>query len=204
MNKLASMIYLESLGLSKTPFFIIPPDCESLSYLEGIYSSGQWAIRSADKPDYKAEKEIGLPWGVANSIENLLGEIRRVRREAGDRVVFIHRQRNFEKLGGIRISPTLIEIEGFPGGDFRALVNSTRRGNVSPLVCYTYNPGMLYLRSCLGDSTYLTILELNQLRNVERTIEGNVSSNTRVVNVDFSVEGGVVDCIDIHGLRVQD
>lgn len=115
MNKLASMIYLENLGLLKTPFYIVNPEDESLEYLRPLYSSGQWAVRSADRPNLDAEKEIGLPWNVADSVEELLTRIKEVRAKASGRVVMIHKQREFGKVGGLRISPTSVEVEGFNG-----------------------------------------------------------------------------------------
>lgn len=63
---------------------------------------------------------------------------------------------------------------------------------------------MISLKQIYGDRRFFVGDELNQIRNAERIVEGQISDSCKVINLEFAVtKKGVVDFIDIHGLQSE-
>ncbi len=195
MNKLASIYFLEKLGLCRTPVHLIIGRAWERD-LEGVYSGGQWVVRCGERPNMTRKAEAGLPWTVANNFDELLKEIRFMKREASDLLVFAHPQREMNKAGNLLIAYPGIIVEGCFGPYMR--LNRLSHGREDPDARYRFRPGMLVDYDSSGIDLFNSA-EIYDITRAERKLPWKeFGALTRPVSLEFSVDAkGKVDFHDV-------
>jgi len=187
MNKLASIYYLQSLGLpTQDNLFIYQKGKEKLLENTCLKIGGSWCIRCAEKPDMQANMEIKLPWGLAPA-EAVISKIKEIWNEVrGKYGVFIHPQRDMPKGGNLLVTGGEIIIESVKGNYMD--VSRLSRGTRNPDEIIRFRPGMLSFRK--EGKENLSTQEIAQLRWAERSLD-YVIANALIapVAIEFSFDG---------------
>ena len=204
MNKLASILFLHSIGLPTIFPNIVTErgEKEVRQTVDDFYFEykGGWVLRCGRPPDRNDRVEKGMPWDIAYSSEELAGKILAFQREVGPNyVVFCHPQPIPENSrGGIMlVDGAGVLIEAATGGARE--LSAFYRGHRDPEQCLEFNPGMLSNRK-YGEGV-LSNADLLALRNIERTLiwkEFNAVNDPVCVEFSYRRDGS----LQVHDLSL--
>jgi hypothetical protein len=187
MNKLASIYYLQSLGLpTQDNLFIYQKGKEKSLENTCLKIGGGWCIRCAKRPAMHENMEIKLPWKISPA-ETIISGIEEIKKEVrGEYEVFIHPQRDMPKGGNLLVTGGEIIIESVKGNYMD--VSRLSRGTRNPDEIIRFKPGMLSFKK--EGKENLSVQEIAQLRWAERSLD-YVIANALIapVAIEFSFDG---------------
>ncbi len=202
MNKLASIYYLQSLGLSTIwPEIVTPRDERGVRRaVKSFYHnlSDGWVLRCAEMPDMRAKTEPTLPWDVADSEEALIRKILDMQKEIPARYpVFCHKVMPMVRGGTMLVEGSGVLIEAGRGSPHE--LSAMFRGSRNPEQVVSFKPGMLSFKKT-GEEV-LTQDDLYSLRQTERAIPWEeIGAITNPVAIEFSrIKGGE---FYVHDIKV--
>ncbi len=171
MNKLASIFFLQSIGLPTIFPNIVAGRAEKevRKVVEDFYfeHKGGWVLRCGRPPDRQERVERGMPWDLAYSREELAEKILAFQKEIGDKyLVFCHPQSDMIRGGVMVVEGKGVVVEAATGGPRE--LSAFYRGRRDLQQRIQFNPGMLS-NSRYGESV-LSNADLLDLRGIERTL----------------------------------
>lgn len=188
MNKLASIYFLQQLGLPTiNPRLIRSKTEQDMRREVDSFFTPQslgWVLRCGGLPDERANVERGLPWTTAKDKEELIQKILQFQKAAGPKYsVFCHPAFELVRGGTMLIEGDKVTIEA-AAGDADEL-SAMFRGRRSPEQTLEFKPGMLS-HSCSGRPV-LTINDLHDARRIERMLSWtDLRAIVDPVSVEFS------------------
>ena len=186
MNKLASIYFLQSMGLhTVSPNIIIPRDerrirrrVDSFYYEHG----GGWVLRCGEFPDKMGKVERGLPWDIAYNKEELVKKISVFQKDVGNKYeVFCHPQNEMVKGGVMLVEGDRVVVESARGGPRE--LSAFYRGYRDPEQQIIFGPCMLSNKR--SGENVLSNTDLLDIRNMHRKF--NWSELNAVID-PFTVE----------------
>jgi hypothetical protein len=201
MNKIASMFYLMRQGIPTSDFHIIGRENQERYVTKFFYKTNLgWVIRCGRQPDIHDKPEMGLPWRVCSSLDDVIGTVKTFYRGLREGYhVFMHPQREMVKSGNLLVLPDSIIIEavsGWPEG--------LSHGTQNPQATYKFRAPSLFTHPSKieGDKCLLSPQELHSIGNeIERRLDyAAISALTSSVVVEFSVNSN--GKISAHDIRV--
>lgn len=169
MNKLASIYFLQSLGLPTiSPELIESRDEEqvrkTVNYFYRPNKLG-WVIRCGRPPSKEGKVERGLPWDSAQDEEELIIKILKIQKEVGSGyLIFCHPRFELIRGASMLIEGDRVVVESATG-NFREL-SAFYRGYRSPQQRIVFKPGMFSSQK-FGEEVLLPG-DLLDLRKIER------------------------------------
>jgi hypothetical protein len=187
MNKLASIYFLQGLGLPTIfPHIITTHDERALrAEVDSFYFDYEpgWVLRCGELPKKDSRTERWLPWDVARGKEELIRKVIELQREIGRYFVFCHPVQEMVRGGIMLIEGDKVVVEA-ARGEPREL-SAFYRGSRSPEQQILFNPGMMHPKRY--GSEVLAPSDLLELRNVERTLDwSDIGAISDPVSVEFS------------------
>jgi len=192
VNKLASILFLHSLGLPTNFPNIITGRAvrEVRREVDSFYfkREGGWVLRCGRPPDRQEGVERGMPWDLAYSPEELVQKILVFQRDIGrNYLVFCHPQSDMVRGGVMVVEGKGVLVEAATGGPRE--LSAFYRGHRDPEQRLEFNPGMLSNKR-YGEGV-LSNADLLDLRSIERTLV-------------WKELGAVVDPVSIEFSRLRD
>jgi hypothetical protein len=202
MNKLASISYVDSLGLPTIfPRIIMPRDEGRVRRkVDSFYydRTGGWVLRCGEMPDRCARLEGQLPWAIANSKEGLVKSILDMQKDVGARYyVFCHEQAEMIRGGIMLVEGNYVLVEAARGNPHE--LSAMFRGRRNPEQAVIFNPGMLSFKD--EGKSVLGQRDLFELRGVERAVvwqELNAVASPVAVEFSWLANGRFY----VHDIRV--
>ena len=171
MNKLASIYFLQGLGLPT-----IWPNLITSKKVKGIkeivnsfyYPHGPgWVLRCGEPPEKEGKVERNLPWDVAHCKEELIIKITSFQEDVGSQyLVFCHPSYEMVRGGIMLVEGSGVTVESAVGNPKE--LSAFYRGYRSPEQQIIFKPGMLSQKRYGGD--VLNNSDLLDLRNIERML----------------------------------
>lgn len=188
MNKLASIYFLQQLGLPTVNPRIIRSRTEFgvRREVDSFFTPQMlgWALRCGGLPDERAAVERGLPWTTARDKEELIQKILQFQKAVGPKYsVFCHPAFDLVRGGTMLIEGNKVTIEAAKG-DVNEL-SEMFRGHRNPEQTIEFKPGMLSY-ACSGRHV-LTANDLHDARCIERMLSWtDLRAIVDPVSVEFS------------------
>lgn len=187
MNKLASIFYLQSMGLPTVDPQIVRVYSEDKirKFVGSFYDSETgWVLRCGELPDKKAKIEKMLPWDIANDKEELVKKILELQEDIGDEYfVFCHRVMDMVRGGTMLIEGNRVVIEAAEGNPRE--LSAMFRGYRSPEQLFIFNPGMMSFSD--SGKEVLSTQDLSDARKIERKFNwSDIGAVVNSVTVEFS------------------
>lgn len=202
MNKLASIYFLQSLGLPTIDPCIIKSRTEKgiRKEIDSFYHEHEsgLCLRCGEWPNEKAKMEGPLPWCEVSDKEGLIEKTLEFQKEIGENYfVFFHKQADMVKGGVMLIEGNRVVIEAGAGGSKE--LNKMYRGGRSPEQILIFNPGMLSFKE--SGKKILSGKDLYDMRNIERSLNyKDIGAIGALVSIEFSKLKD--DSLYVHDLRV--
>lgn len=133
---------------------------------------------------------------MAGNLDKLIFEVSDIQRHISkDVLVFVHPQRQLDKIGNLLSLPGEVVIEGVQAkGDFRKLVDFSE-GRINPDQRISYRSSMMEVNYSLGKLIFNSH-ELNQIRVLERCVD----LPSDVFFSEFSFANGQIDVHDFKAV----
>jgi len=203
MNKLASIYFLQKLGLPTIDPNLITETKEKKirAQVDSFYFNYKpgWVLRCGEFPDENAPSErVSLPWAVVNNKEDLVSKIIEFQKDIkGNYLVFAHHVKEMIRGGTMLSEGSRIIVEAGIG-DPKEL-SSMFRGYRSPEQIAIFKPTMISYEN--HGKNVLTKEDFYDMRNIQRGLNWKeISGVTNPVAVEFSrINDG---SLYVHDLKI--